>query len=136
MKQRAKFLILPMVTLILEILPYGAVCNFMRPPMEDGGAARSFRELYSYFNLTPFGYANFSPLLTALATCFVLLLALVYVITNKEKILKTLKSFLILSIVLSLCPLLLGFRFFSIVGALITLTLILEYLLIKFKKTL
>ena len=136
MKQRVKFLILPMVTLILEILPYGAVCNFMRPPMEDGGSARSFRELYSYFNLTPFGYANFSPLLTALATCFVLLLALVYVITNKEKILKTLKSFLILSIVLSLCPLLLGFRFFSIVGALITLTLVLEYLLIKLKKTL
>ena len=31
MKKRLTYLILPVVTLILEILPYGAVCQFANP---------------------------------------------------------------------------------------------------------
>lgn len=44
---------------VLELLPYGAVCNFANP---DG---KPWRRTYSYFDLTPFGYANFAPFLTA-----------------------------------------------------------------------
>ena len=55
MKKRLLYLILPLVTVILELLPYGAVCNFMNPEGDP------WRETFSYFSLTPFGYANFAP---------------------------------------------------------------------------
>ena len=71
MKKRLPYLILPIITLILEILPYGAVCNFMRPSI-DGTHIGHFRELYSYFDLMPFGYANFSPLIILAMLLFTL----------------------------------------------------------------
>ena len=68
MKKRLPLLLFPVLALILEALPYGAVLQFARP------AAAPLRELYSYFDLTPFGYANFAPLFTALGTCVLLVL--------------------------------------------------------------
>ena len=107
MKKRIPYLLLPLITLILEILPYGAVCNFATE-------TRRIRELYSYFDLTPYGYANFAPFLTALLTCIILVL-------------------LAVGAVLSLCPLLLGIDCFSVVGALISLSLLAEFLWVYFK---
>lgn len=49
MKKRFLYLIFPAVALILEILPFGAVCNFANPDGEP------WRETFSYFSLTPFG---------------------------------------------------------------------------------
>ena len=49
MKQRIKYLILPIITLILEILPYGVVLNFARP--SQNGEIGYFKEYYSYFDL-------------------------------------------------------------------------------------
>ena len=49
MKKRLPLLLFPVLALILEALPYGAVLQFARP------AAAPLRELYSYFDLTPFG---------------------------------------------------------------------------------
>ena len=129
MKKRSKYLILPIVTLILEIIPYGAVCNFALPAT-DGSIGR-FRELYSYFDLTPFGYANFAPLITGIITCILLLLLTVYVITGKQRLAVTAKNILYVSIVFSLGPLVLGISFFSVVGALITASLIGELLLLQ-----
>ena len=128
MKKKVLCLILPVLTLILEIIPYGAVCNFARPA--NDGSIGHFRQLYSYFDMVPFGYANFSPLITAILTCFVLLLALIYCITGKTGMLKMLRNSLIISVLVSLCPLLYGIRFFSLVGALITISLLGELLLL------
>ena len=132
MKKRLKYLILPIITLVLEILPYGAVLNFMRPSTTDGAPAGRFRELYSYFDLTPFGYANFAPLLTAITTCAIFALMLVYLFTNKHRMITVTKVLLCIGAVLSLCPLLYGVSFFSVVGALITLSLIAELILLQF----
>ena len=128
MKKRLLVLFLPLITLILEILPYGAVCNFARPAT-DGSIGR-FRELYSYFDLVPFGYANFAPLITAIITCIILLLLIIYCITNKQRFANIAKSILYVCTVFSLGPLVLGVRFFSILGALITVTLIAELILL------
>lgn len=128
MKKRLLLLVLPIITLILEIIPYGAVCNFARPATD--GSIGHFRELYSYFDMTPFGYANFSPLITAILSCFVLLLVVIYCITGKKRVLLLVKNALPICIVISLCPLLYGIRFFSLVGALITISLLVELLLI------
>lgn len=130
MKKRLLVLILPLITLILEILPYGAVCNFALPATD--GSIGHFRELYSYFDLVPFGYANFAPLITAITTCIVLLLLILYCITNKQRLAITAKNILYVCTVFSLGPLVLGIRFFSVVGALITVTLIAELILLHF----
>ena len=134
MKKRFLYLILPIITLILEILPYGAVCNFMRPPSEVNPDAPvgHFRELYSYFDLTPFGYANFAPLLTAILTCAILIMLLIYLFTGKQGIASATKVMVGIGVLLSLCPLLFGINFFSVVGALITVSLIAEFILMQF----
>ena len=118
------YLILPIITLILEILPYGAVCNFGNP---DGPP---FRETYSYFNLLPYGYANFGPFLTAIISSVIFALMLVYLFTDKYRIISIVKVLLCIGIVFSLCPLIYGINYFSFVGALITLSLIGELVVI------
>lgn len=118
MKKRLLTLLFPAAALILELLPYGAVCNFANPEGE------SFRRTYSYFDMTPFGYANFAPLLTALLTCAVLLLLLLHAFLNKRSLLKTARLLLAVSVPLSLCPLLYGVRFFSVTGGAITACLL------------
>lgn len=133
MKKRLLVLILPIITLILEILPYGAVLNFMRPSV-DGSTVGRFRELYSYFDLTPFGYANFAPFITAIITCIILLLLALYCITNKQRLALIARNFLCVCAVFSLGPLALGISFFSVVGALIAVSLVAELLLLHFFK--
>lgn len=113
---------LPIITLILEIIPYGAVCNFARPA--NNGSIGHFRQLYFFFDMIPFGYANFAPLITGILSCFILLLIVIYRITDKSRLLLLAKNTLPICIVISLCPLILGFHFFSLVGALITISLL------------
>ncbi len=124
MKRRLLYLFLPIITLVLEILPYGAVCNFANP---DGA---SFRKTFSYFDLTPFGYANFSPFLTALITSVVFALLLIYLLSGKRQLMTAARTLLCVGFGLSLCPLLYGVDFFSVVGVLISLSLALELVLI------
>ena len=126
MNKRFLYLLLPIITLVLEILPYGAVCNFANPE----GA--SWRKTFSYFNLTPFGYANFAPFITALITCIIAVLLMIYCFTGSFSIVKFVKIVLCVAVFVSLCPLLYGINFFSFVGALITLSLITELLLLQF----
>lgn len=63
MKKRLLYLLFPVIALILEILPFGAVCNFAVSP------ERTQRKTFSYFSLVPYGYANFTPFITAVITC-------------------------------------------------------------------
>ena len=62
--------VLPALTIVLELLPLGAVCIFATSPTER------VKETFSYFSLTPFGYANFAPLITATLTVAIFLLSL------------------------------------------------------------
>lgn len=124
MKQRLRYLILPLITLILEILPYGAVCVFASSPTER------IRRTFSYFDLAPFGYANFTPLWTAVTTCFILLLLVIYCFSGKIIFAEKAKNILWVCIVFSFLPLLLGIEFFSFVGLLISLSLIAEIALL------
>ena len=124
MKRRALYLIFPIAALVLEILPYGAVLNFANPEGD------SWRKTFSYFDLTPFGYANFAPFLTAIITCAILVFLLVYLFTGKAKMIAIAKTLLCVGVVLSLCPLLFGIHYFSIIGALITASLAAELVLI------
>ena len=115
---KKKFIILctTLIALVLEILPYGAVCNFANPEGEP------WRRTYSYFDLTPFGYANFAPFIVALLTC-VLIILIVVSLVSKKKMKAPILAVSAIATVLSLAPLLYGIRFFSVVGALISVAL-------------
>ncbi len=116
MKKKLIILCTTLIALVLEILPYGAVCNFANPEGEP------WRRTYSYFDLTPFGYANFAPFIVALLTCVLIILIVVSLVSKKEMKAPILAVSAIAT-VFSLAPLLYGIRFFSVVGALISVAL-------------
>ena len=118
-----RLLILPIITIILQILPCGAVLVFAPSPTER------IRETFSYFNLTPFGYANFAPFITALLTCIILLLALISI--KLEKMRKAVFWLSLATAIISLLPLVFGIDYYSVVGGIITITLAIESVLAK-----
>ena len=67
MKKKIILLCILIAALVLEALPNGVVIYFANPEGDP------FRETYSYFSLTPYGYANIFPLITAVMTCVLLL---------------------------------------------------------------
>lgn len=81
MKKLGKVLtmLLPVVALFLESLPYGAVLIFKDFP------DRTIRTTYSYFSPTPWGYANFPPGITALLTCVLLMAAILAAAKDSRK---------------------------------------------------
>lgn len=116
MKKRVILLSTTLIALILEIIPYGAVCNFANPEGEP------LRRTYSYFDLTPFGYANFAPFIVALLTCgliFMIMLSLI----SKRAMRGPIVAVSAMATLLSLAPMLYGISSFSIVGALISVAL-------------
>lgn len=127
MKKRFLYLILPVLTVLLEILPYGVVLIFATLEGEP------LKKTYSYFSLTPYGYANFSPFFTAVITSAVTLILLFYCINGKRALLIIARNALFLGSIISICPLFLGTDFFSPIGGLITFSLVAEAVLISFK---
>ena len=126
MKKRFPYLVLPIITLILEALPYGAVCVFAASPTDR------IRETFSYFDLTPFGYANFAPLFTAIITCLVFILLLAYCMKGNVRFAIKAKNILYVAVVMSLGSLVFGIAYFSVVGGLITVSLLAELLFLQF----
>lgn len=116
-KRKIVILALVIVTLILEMLPYGAVLNFADP---DGGP---IRRTYSYFDPIAYGYANFGPLLTSTVTVMVFVAATVDVFLRRKYSSTAVSVVSAVGVLFSLLPLTGGFDSYSVIGALITLTL-------------
>ena len=134
--KRWLYLLFPISALTLEMLPYGVALNFMLPSVTEGESAHRFRELYSYFDLMPFGYGNFAPLLTAVLTVVTAVLLVIYAVSGKTGLLRPIAVVSGIAVIVSLCPLLLGIHFYSVVGGLITLSLAAQWLVcIKATKT-
>ena len=119
MKKLGKVLtmLLPVVALFLESLPYGAVLIFKDFP------DRTIRTTYSYFSPTPWGYANFPPGITALLTCVLLMAAILAAAKDSRKAL--LRVFGISLAAAAISPI----NNFSVTGCLITVTLAAECVL-------
>ena len=120
--KKFSLLISPLIVLILELLPFGAVLNFANPEGEP------FRETFSYFSLTPFGYANFGPFITAILSCILLVSVIIYILKGKLK--KFVIILGILACAVSLSPLLFGLQYYSVIAGCITFFLGLEVMLI------
>lgn len=111
-------LILLVIILFFEILPYGAVLYFGNSEGAD------WYYTYSYFSLTPFGYANFGPFITAILTCVLLLLVVFALFKNSKKLNKTILVLGCIAVLTSLSQLLYGLRYFNIVSLTISVLLI------------
>lgn len=117
-------LALSLAILVLEALPTGAVLRFGQP----GGEA--IVETFAYFSFTPFGYANFGPLLTAALSLVLAVLSLLLLLREKRGLWPATALIAILALFTSLLPLLMfGREYFSAVGLFISLLLALETLL-------
>ncbi len=119
--KKAVLLINSILIIILELLPYGAVMRFATAPGEI------LVELYPYFSLLPFGYANFGPLLTALLSVVLLAFTLVFVFVGKAR--KGITVISVIAFITSLMPLMFGFAYVSFVGVLISVLLLLNIVL-------
>ncbi|MBQ8164026.1 MAG: hypothetical protein IJZ93_06670 [Clostridia bacterium] len=115
-KYRFSVCIFPLIALVLEMLPYGAVLRFANPEAE------AIRRTFSYFDPTPFGYANFAPFLTALCSVGAITLCIIACIRHKRNLYKVTVVLCAITLVLSLCPLMIGVKFFSVIGALISVS--------------
>ena len=123
-KSRFLMLIISVMVLVLEILPYGAVCNFATP---DGNPIKN---TYSYFDLTPFGYANFGPFITAVLTCVLVVLSIVFFIKSSKKLSRTIRVISGASVFTSILPIMYGISYISVIGVTISL-LLLSYFVIS-----
>ena len=132
MKKRMRYLILPIIALILESIPYGVVLNYGLPS-EDGSIAY-FRETYSYFDLMSIGYGNFGPIVTAMLTCFALFLLVIYCLIEKRQLLTITKYIVCIATLCSCFPIIMGVKYFSLVGIMISVTLAAEtWVLIRYR---
>ena len=109
------------VILVLELLPYGAVLHFGNPEGE------AFRETFSYFDLTPYGYANFGPFITAILTCVLLVLSIINLLVETGKIKTIIKIVSLIAFVISLAPLLVNC--YSVLGGAISVLLLLVFII-------
>ena len=105
--------------IILEILPFGAVLNFMNDPAAPSPYTR---ETYSYFCLTPFGYANFGPFLCAVLSVVLLVLHVVCTAVKAKKGAYSASIALnLFALLFSVTPILMfGSGYFSAIGLVIS----------------
>lgn len=110
------------VTVVLEILPYGAVLYFAPGPGE------TTRETYSYFSLIPYGYANFGPLVTAVLTAAVSVLSAIMLVAKGLAPKLSTVTFIctIIAVIASFTPLMYGLNYLSAAGLSISALLILS----------
>ena len=116
--KKVGLLLLSISAVILELLPYGAVLNFGNPEGEP------WRKTFSYFSLTPFGYANFGPLITALLTCVLLILSVICIFKYSKGLNTAIMNISGIATLVSLSPLLFGISYVSAVGVAITVILL------------
>lgn len=122
-KFKIMLLISSVISIILEALPYGAVCNFADPE-------KIIRKTFSYFSLTPFGYANFGPFITAILSCLILIFAIVLLVGKSKKILGAATVFSLISVVTSFMPIMFGLSYYSVTGGFISAMMIINLILI------
>lgn len=114
-------LIVILLILVLELLPFGAVV-IDAPP--DGGMRAC-----SCFSLAPFRQGNVFPLVTAILTCIMFGIALAYFVKPMPNLVLIWKAMLLTSILTSIAPI--RYLSYSVGSVVISALLILEYILIR-----
>ena len=103
--------------IFLEFLPNGVVLRFATPEGEP------WVKTYSHFNVTPFGYANFGPLIAAVLTCVLLLLAVIYFFKPCKGLNTAIMNVSGFASVAAFAPLMFGTDYLTVVGIIVGLLL-------------
>ena len=103
------------------------VMNFADYDAETGNV-NIIRKYYSYFDMLPFGYGNFFPMICAVLTCVLLLLSVIYLFTGKYMILNIMMGTGIAALIISLLPII--FKSYTLIGLGITLLLAAELIFV------
>ena len=115
--KRIALLVLPLTALILELLPSGVVLRFANPEGEP------WVRTYCHFDLTPFGYANFGPLIAAVLTCMLLLLVVIYLIKPRKGLNTAIMNVSGFAAVAAFAPVMFGLEYLTVVGIVVGLLL-------------
>lgn len=109
--------------IILEIQPNGVIMRWWAPP--DVELRPTY---YSYFDMLPFGYAVFSPFITAMLTVAVAIFTVVVMLLGKRftKPRNALFVCIIVTVAVSVCAFVFSFRNTTIISLLITLALVIS----------
>lgn len=76
-------LIACIAAIIMELLPLGAVLKYGL--ISDSGKIAFTFESYSYFDITPFGYAMFNYMICAVMTTITAMLSLLWIFFGKKR---------------------------------------------------
>lgn len=115
--KRIALLVLPLTALILEMLPSGVVLRFANPEGEP------WVRTYCHFDLTPFGYANFGPLIAAVLTCMLLLLVVIYLIKPRKGLNTAIMNVSGFAAVAAFGPLMFGTEYLTVISIVVGLLL-------------
>ena len=115
--KRIALLVLPLTALTLELLPSGVVLRFSNPEGEP------WVRTYCHFDLTPFGYANFGPLIAAVLTCVLLLLAVIYLFKPRKGLNTALMNVSGFAAVAAFAPVMFGVEYLTVIGIVVGLLL-------------
>ncbi len=128
-KFKIMFICSNIAALLLEIFAEGAVCNFATPE-------KIITETFSYFSLTPYGYANFGPFLTAILTCVLFIFAIILFTPIAKKTTTAAAVVSGISVFTSVLPLIMfGGRGFNLISYLISLLMIIQLIAIIIVKS-
>lgn len=108
-----------LMAITLETLPLGAVIREFNPSTKN-----IHTMLYSYFDITPFGLANFFPFITAILSCVLLLSVFTHVFIRSAKTLSILLC--IITLFCSLGPFIFTDNCFNMWTTLISAMFIIE----------
>ena len=113
-------IIFTLIAIVLEILPFGAKLTFA---LDEG---KTQEKLFSYFSMTPYGYANFMPFITAVLTCVLFILALIILIKDYARLKKAFKIIVIITFAVASASF--AFMNFTVTASLISLMLAFSWL--------
>lgn len=126
MKKNTAMALISSLVIVLEIIPIGVVCLFS----DDNGV--TIRKTFSYFNLTPYAYGDFAPLITALLSCLTLIICIVYCLRVRRSINTAIAIFSLLAAFISVTPII--YDTYTIVGGIISAGLMTTFTLSMLEK--
>ncbi len=120
MDKKVLSVVLPVIIILIELLSNGVVLIFAPSPTER------VQETYSFFSLTPLGYGNIFPVITAILSVSILILSILYFIIQKRDIAKIIYYISIVSFITSLLPMVQGFIYVTFNGVVVSLLIFIQ----------
>lgn len=129
-RRKIYLVLFPIALIILELMPGGVVMKFSGS-FVDGKIGYNYHS-YSYFDLMPFLYVDFGPLLTAILSVAILVFLTVYFVNQRSTLLTVALCLSFIAFLSSLITLFYEIESFTLIGGFISALLILLSLSIIF----